>query len=69
MEISNGRQPIELKNNDMRHCFEITIELSCCKYPPVNRLSIEWKNNRESLMNIIDINITPTPFIDKNISD
>lgn len=36
------------------NCFEITVELSCCKYPPVNRLSIEWKNNRESLMTYIE---------------
>ena len=32
------------------NCFEITVELSCCKYPPVNRLSIEWDNNKESLL-------------------
>ncbi|CAH1802479.1 unnamed protein product [Owenia fusiformis] len=31
-------------------CFEITVELSCCKYPPHNQLPQEWQNNRESLI-------------------
>lgn len=36
------------------NCFEITVELSCCKYPPVERLSIEWDNNKESLLSYLE---------------
>ena len=32
------------------NCFEITVELSCCKYPPVTDLPKEWQNNKESLL-------------------
>ena len=36
------------------NCFEITVELSCCKYPPVERLPIEWENNKESLLSYME---------------
>lgn len=36
------------------NCFEITIELSCCKYPAVSRLAIEWDNNKQSLMTYME---------------
>lgn len=32
------------------NCLEITMELSCCKYPPASELRTEWENNRESLL-------------------
>ena len=32
------------------NCLEITMELSCCKYPPASELRSEWDMNRESLM-------------------
>ncbi|XP_013414480.1 carboxypeptidase D [Lingula anatina] len=32
------------------NCFEITVELSCCKYPPKIELPKEWGNNREALL-------------------
>lgn len=32
------------------NCFEITVELSCCKYPPPSALAQEWRNNKESLL-------------------
>ena len=35
------------------NCFEITVELSCCKYPQANTLQTEWLNNRASLLNYI----------------
>uniref|UniRef100_A0A8C8SCC2 Carboxypeptidase D n=1 Tax=Pelusios castaneus TaxID=367368 RepID=A0A8C8SCC2_9SAUR len=35
-------------------CFEITLELSCCKYPLVSELEREWENNRESLLTFIE---------------
>lgn len=33
------------------NCFEITVELSCCKYPPTSQLQTEWNNNLQSLLN------------------
>lgn len=33
------------------NCFEITLELSCCKYPPASELPKEWDNNRDALLN------------------
>ena len=30
--------------------MEITIELSCCKYPKAEQLKTEWENNKESLL-------------------
>lgn len=35
------------------NCFEITLELSCCKYPPASQLRQE-QNNRESLITLIE---------------
>lgn len=32
------------------NCLEITVELSCCKYPPATELHKEWDMNRESLL-------------------
>ncbi|XP_062281745.1 probable carboxypeptidase X1 [Scomber scombrus] len=32
------------------NCFEITVELSCDKFPHAIELPIEWENNRESLL-------------------
>ncbi|CAG5115880.1 unnamed protein product, partial [Candidula unifasciata] len=37
------------------NCLEITVELSCCKYPPVEQLPQEWENNREALLTYIDL--------------
>ncbi len=31
-------------------CFEVTFELSCCKYPPASQLFTEWTNNKEALL-------------------
>ena len=39
-----------LHSND----FEITVELSCCKYPPASRLPWEWDRNRASLLAYMD---------------
>ncbi|XP_060595456.1 carboxypeptidase D-like isoform X2 [Ruditapes philippinarum] len=36
------------------NCFEITVELSCCKYPHSSQLSQEWENNREALLSYIE---------------
>lgn len=32
------------------NCFEVTVELSCDKFPHVSELPMEWENNRESLL-------------------
>ena len=36
------------------NCFEVTFELSCCKYPRANHLSAEWDNNKEALISFIE---------------
>lgn len=32
------------------NCFEVTVELSCDKFPHVSELPVEWESNRESLL-------------------
>ncbi|XP_054647833.1 probable carboxypeptidase X1 isoform X2 [Dunckerocampus dactyliophorus] len=32
------------------NCFEVTVELSCDKFPHSSELPVEWENNRESLL-------------------
>ncbi|XP_034015912.1 probable carboxypeptidase X1 [Thalassophryne amazonica] len=32
------------------NCFEVTVELSCDKFPHADELPVEWENNRESLL-------------------
>lgn len=32
------------------NCFEVTVELSCDKFPHASQLPIEWENNKESLL-------------------
>ena len=36
------------------NCFEITMELSCCKYPEASELKNEWNLNQESLLRFIE---------------
>ncbi|XP_054714208.1 carboxypeptidase D-like [Uloborus diversus] len=37
------------------NCFEITLELSCCKYPKASNLTQEWENNKEALLKFIEM--------------
>lgn len=32
------------------NCFEVTFELSCCKYPRAETMPDEWRKNKESLL-------------------
>ena len=32
------------------NCFELTLELSCCKYPKATLLPSEWAKNKRSLL-------------------
>ncbi len=36
------------------NCFEITFELSCCKYPLASTLPAEWDNNKEALLQFME---------------
>ena len=54
--ITNGAQwydvPGGMEDFNYMHsnCFEITMELSCCKYPKASELQKEWQLNKESLL-------------------
>ena len=37
-------------NYHFSNCFEVTIEVSCCKYPPLEDLQKEWSNNIYSIL-------------------
>jgi len=36
------------------NCFEVTFELSCCKFPNASVLPMEWANNKESLLSFVE---------------
>ncbi|XP_066490623.1 carboxypeptidase M [Tiliqua scincoides] len=57
--ITNGYHwyPVEGGMQDYNYiwgqCFEITLELSCCKYPPANELPSFWNDNKMALIEYI----------------
>lgn len=36
------------------NAFEITFELSCCKYPPGSTIPYQWQLNTESLIKYLE---------------
>lgn len=36
------------------NCFEITVELSCDKFPHENELPQEWENNKDALLTYLE---------------
>lgn len=37
------------------NCFEITVEVSCCKFPDESTLEGFWNDNRESLLEYLKL--------------
>ena len=50
-DVQGGMQDYNYLHSN---CFEVTFELSCCKYPRTEHLFEEWENNREALISYIE---------------
>nr|KAG5686430.1 hypothetical protein BaRGS_017698 [Batillaria attramentaria] len=57
--ITNGAQWYPLTGGMQDHnylvagCIELSLELSCCKYPPVDELQSFWDANRQSMLDLM----------------
>ncbi|XP_030378387.1 carboxypeptidase D isoform X2 [Scaptodrosophila lebanonensis] len=49
-ELTGGMQDF---NYAFTNCFELTIELSCCKFPPASTLPEEWTRNKHPLLELL----------------
>ncbi|KAL1456981.1 hypothetical protein WDU94_001661 [Cyamophila willieti] len=50
-KVPGGMQDFNYVNSN---CFEMTMEISCCKYPPGRDLRAYWVANKESLLDFIE---------------
>ncbi|ETE57388.1 putative carboxypeptidase X1, partial [Ophiophagus hannah] len=51
------------------NCFEVTIELSCDKFPHASELPQEWENNKESLLLYMEQGIVRDKDTERGIAD
>ncbi|CRK97571.1 CLUMA_CG010957, isoform A [Clunio marinus] len=64
-DLSGGMQDF---NYVFTNCFEITLELSCCKYPPRTELPSEWHKNKKSLIEYMKLIHTGIKGLIKDVS-
>uniref|UniRef100_A0A6P7FUX0 Carboxypeptidase D n=1 Tax=Diabrotica virgifera virgifera TaxID=50390 RepID=A0A6P7FUX0_DIAVI len=50
-EVRGGMQDFNYVHSN---CFEVTFELSCCKFPLAKTLPQEWANNKEALLTFME---------------
>jgi hypothetical protein len=51
-QLDGGMQDF---NYAFSNCFEVTLELSCCKYPKASEMPGEWQKNKRSLLEYIKL--------------
>ncbi|XP_054650136.1 carboxypeptidase D isoform X2 [Dunckerocampus dactyliophorus] len=65
-DVSGGMQDY---NYIYGNCLEITMELSCCKYPLATELDKEWELNKESLLAYMEkVHIGVCGYVKDNVS-